>query len=133
MADNRSWRSRSRSYNESAILLVRRCVAGLRRAGQNTESALRLLAPELCSTHKRMRTLFYEDGTPIVTEFEWNILRRRYARFFLNLQIKHLELAEQCEAEANAPLLDEQLSFCWEQEICNENSGPRGRIASSRR
>lgn len=130
MADNRSWRRTYPSYNESAILLVRRCVAALRRAGENTESALRHLAPELCSTHKRMRTLFYEDGTPIVTEFEWNVLRRRYGRFFLNLQMNHLELAAQCEAEANAPLLDRQLSFCWEQEICNENSGPRGLIAS---
>lgn len=129
MADNRSWRRIYPSYNENAILLVRKCVAALRRAGQNTESALRLLAPELCSTHKRMRTLFYEDGTPIVTEFEWNVLRRRYARFFLNLQIKHLELAAQCEAEANAPLLDEQLSFCWETIECIGNAGVRGHIA----
>ncbi len=132
MADNRSWRRASRSYNEIAIFLVRKCVAGLRQSGENTENALRILASQLGSSHRRMRTLFFEEGTPVVTESEWNAMRIRYARVFLNLEQKHLELAAQCEAEANAPLQADQLSFCWGQR-CNENSGLRGRIASGQR
>jgi hypothetical protein len=128
MSDNRAWRTSSRSYNEIAISLVRRCVAFLRRPSKNTEDALRELAPELLSTPRRMRTLFYADGTPHVTEGEMDTLRRRYAMFFLGLEAKHLELAAQCRAEAEAPLY-EQMEFSWGKKVCNENSSRRGSSA----
>lgn len=133
MSGNKSWRRHCRSHDEIATSLVRKCVAALKRSGVSTDSALHKLACELNSSHRRMRSLFYGDGTPIIADLEWNAMRRRAALFFLNLERRHLELAEQCRAQHSAMVVD-QMDFCWEGEACGEEKyGPKGPTESGQR
>lgn len=119
MSGNKSWRRNCRSYDEIATSLVRRCVGALKQSSDvSTDTALRELACGLNSSHRRMRNLFYGDGTPIIADLEWNALRRRAALFFLDLERKHLELAEQCRAQHSA------IVICWEEECGGTKDGP---------
>lgn len=119
MSGNRSWKKACRSYNEVASDLVRKCVATLRRSGvRTTGKALVELADELQVSHRRARSLFYQDGTPSITDSEWTAMRRHACIFFLNMEEKHLRLAEKCKAE---------------HQSCEIEAGLRDVIASGRR
>lgn len=132
MSDNRSWKNKYLSYDEDAIDLVRRCVRSLRRTGYDSERALRELAPALSATTTRIRKLFYRDGQPVVMLEELIRMRKRSAEFFYRQRDRHLILAAQDEAEAEAAESIDQLSFCWET-TWDTNAGPRGPIASGHR
>lgn len=132
MSDNRAWRRSSQSFHEDASILVRKLVGILRAGGDNTESALNRLVPALRSTGRRMRTLFYEDGTPVVTHEEITQLRRTAATFWFELAAHHRKLAAKCEAEADALDRERQSEF-WNGAECHGNAGPHGRIADGRR
>lgn len=130
MSDNRAWRRSSQSFHEDASILVRKLVGILR--GDSTESALNRLVPALRSTGRRMRTLFYEDGTPVVTHQEITQLRRHAAAFCFERAAHHRKLAAKCEAEAEALQRETQLEL-WNGAECHGNAGPHGRIADGRR
>jgi hypothetical protein len=111
MSDYRSWKRTSHSNTESAIDLVRRCVTAL-TGGVKTDTALRDIADALGTTHRRVRTLYHRDGTPIVLQHEWMSLRYRVGLFFLNQAAWHRAKAAEYET-AGENLVADQMEFRW--------------------
>jgi hypothetical protein len=118
MSDYRSWKKTSQANTEGAIDLVRRCVTAL-TGGVKTDTALRDIAEALGTTHRRVRTLYHRDGTPVVLHHEWESLRYRSGLFFLNLAARLRAKADEYEA-AGENLVADQMEFRWSTE-CKTN------------
>lgn len=115
MSDNRSWRTSFQSNHESAMELIRTCVALLRSRGMKSDAAMQDLAPILGTTYRRIRTLFHRDGDPVVLKHEWLSLRYRVGLFFLNEAARLRATADEIEAAGNE-LVAEQMEFRLETE-----------------
>lgn len=114
MSANHAWSKSYPSNAESAIELVRRCVAAARSWGTKTDVALHDLAPALGTTPRRIRTLFHRDREPVVLKNEWLSLRYRAGLFFLNNAVRLRELADEHEEIGNN-LVSGQQEFKWEE------------------
>lgn len=121
MSAHSSRRKSCGDHDEIATALVKTCVSYLKKPGIGTDKAFRVLAEQLNSSHWRMRVLYYDDAVSGITDADLTTLRRRVAQFFLNLERKHLDLAEQCRAQHSALVVD-QLEFGLEEETCGADS-----------
>jgi hypothetical protein len=125
MSDYKSWKRLHQSYTESAIELVRRCVTAL-TGNIRTDAALHELADRLDTNHRRIRTLYHRDGTPIVLHHEWMTLRYRVGLFFLNQAAWHRAKAAEYET-AGENLVADQMEFRWGNECENYAERRTGR------
>lgn len=115
MSDNMSWRKTSHSYAESAISLVRECVAVLRSRGLKTDAALQDLPSIIDTTPRRVRSLFHREEGRIVLKNEWLSLRYRAGLFFLNEAARLRELADKYD-ERGSQLVSGQGEFDWSEQ-----------------
>jgi hypothetical protein len=124
MSDAKSWKHKSTNYTEVAIETVRQCIAAMRAGGQETKNAIVDIAPTLGVSRRRIRSLFYRDGFPIVLKNEWLSMRYRAGLFFLNEAQRLRTLADHYET-AGENLVAEQLQFSWETKWSENGSQKR--------
>lgn len=112
-----SWKKlHQESYTKPAMEVVRVVVGALRARGMKTPAAVRNVAPELGITERRVCSLFYRDGDPIVLADEWHALRVRAAAM-LRREVDQLRfVAERYEAQADA--LESAQSSLWGETPC---------------
>lgn len=118
-----SWKFLLPAHTESAIDAVRLVVAALRTRGLKSEHAIQTAAPSLGVSAKRVRTLFYRDGTPIVLADEWDALRVRAAAVLRREADKLRQKAAEYEAQADQ--LDRAQLSLWETNECQYGAGSR--------
>lgn len=116
---SKSWKKRHQQYTEEATEAIRLVVAALRCRGLKSPDALRAVATHPPITERRVRTLFYRDGEPIVLADEWHALRVRAAAL-LRREANAMRLkASQYEAQAEA--LECAQPSLWGETGCNAN------------
>jgi AraC-like DNA-binding protein len=105
-------------HTENAIAVVRDIIAALRRRGLKSEHALVDLARDLGIARKRVRTLFYRDGEPVVLSEEWHSLRLKAAALLRREAAEQRRRAD--ETDARAYELEHQLDF-WADTWADQN------------
>jgi hypothetical protein len=108
------WKKFPAIFTAPSIGAVRQAVAALRTVGLKFENAIVVLAGELRMTRRRIRSLFYEDGAPMVGPGEWEHIRKRVA-IVLRREAKELR-RRASEWEDQADALDGAQLNLWDRE-----------------
>lgn len=81
-------------YTDIAMLTIRLCVLIMRTRGNTIRKSYFGLSDRLKITPRRVRSLLESDGIPVVRKTEWDGMRKRAGKFFLEESARLRELAK---------------------------------------
>lgn len=94
MSASSSWTKLDQTYTDDAMKIVRQCMSVMRGRGHTVGSAYFNLADHLKINPRRVRTLFKNDGIPVVKKPEFRRLRERAGDLCLEEAARLRELAK---------------------------------------